>query len=92
MGLLRKFIRAKNAYCGHYINGIKHYNWHSDDSSWLGDFIRARFAQEDWKKLSVVSVSVPPGLFVSIRKKTKSFLPARIRTGIPITKTMPCRM
>ena len=33
MGLLRKFIRAKNAYCGHYINGIKHYNWHSDDSS-----------------------------------------------------------
>ena len=73
MGLLRKFIRAKNAYCGHYINGIKHYNWHSDDSSWLGDFIRARFAQEDWKKLSVVSVICSHRTFCLNKKENKIF-------------------
>ena len=73
MGLLRKFERAKNAYIGHDINGIKHYNWHSEDKSWVGDFIRSRFAQKDWKKLSVVSVFGSPRTFWFHKNENKIF-------------------
>ena len=73
MGLLRKLERAKNAYLGHDINGIKHYNWHSQDVSWVGDFIRARFAQKDWKKLSVVSVFGSPRTFWFHKNENKIF-------------------
>ena len=73
MGLLRKFERAKNAYLGHDINGIKHYNWHSEDKSWVGDFIRSRFAQKDWKKLSVVSVFGSPRTFWFHKNENKIF-------------------
>lgn len=73
MGLLRKFERAKNAYLGHDINGVKHYNWHSQDSSWLGDFIRARFEPKDWKKFSVVSVFGSPRTFWFHKNENKIF-------------------
>lgn len=56
MGILRKIERAKNCYFGENINGIKHYNWHKADGSWLGDFLHARFTPEECKKVSIVSV------------------------------------
>ena len=73
MGILRKLERAKNAYFGEYINGIKHYNWHTGNNSWLGDFIKARFSEKDWNKLSLVSVFGTPRTFWFNRKENKIF-------------------
>ena len=73
MGILRKLQRAKNAYCGEYINGIKHYNWHTGGDSWIGDFIRARFSERECKKLSVVSVFGTPRTFWFNKHENKIF-------------------
>ena len=73
MGILRKLERARNAYFGEYIDGIKHYNWHTGGKSWIGDFIKTRFSEKDWKKLSVVSVFGTPRTFWFNRKENKIF-------------------
>lgn len=73
MGLLRKLERARNAYFGEYIDGIKHYNWHTGGGSWIGDFIRHRFSEQEQKKLSVVSVFGTPRTFWFHRKENKIF-------------------
>jgi len=74
MGILRKLERAKNAYFGEYIDGVKHYNWHTGGSSWIGDFIRHRFSEQERQNLSVVSVFGTPRTFWFNRKEDKIFL------------------
>lgn len=73
MGILRKLERARNAYFGNYINGIKHYNFWGSEGSWIGDFIRARFPEEDWKKFSIVSVFGTPRTFWFHKNENKIF-------------------
>jgi len=73
MGILRKLERAKNAYFGEYIDGVKHYNWHTGGSSWIGDFIRHRFSEQERQNLSVVSVFGTPRTFWFNRKEDKIF-------------------
>lgn len=73
MGIIRKLQRARNCYLGDYIEGIKHYNWHKADGSWLGQFCRANFTEEECRKISLVSVFGSPRTFWFHKKENKIF-------------------
>lgn len=73
MSFIRKLERARNAYIGQKIKGVKHYNWTYGGDAWFSEFVRARFSENDLQKISFVSVFGSPRTFWFHRQEHKIF-------------------